>query len=323
MNKRASEKTYSLNYTFVSGILSSKMIVGLPVLGGVVHFAVIYQSDVKDLINYFCDKPNRMSVCEDFIISSLLKNVESKKILTFIDDKYGLRRAGLSELQNKFLTLSNDCEIFFDRRTMLLYIDWEYLLTKAGYLGEDCSQGLRLRILDKIKEVKNMSYPKYLEGIVELKYVARNIEYNKRLKPYKPDFKDSRTVEIAKPMTENIAKVKISQGKKVSRTALGSMIENYVISELKKGNAAKPMEVWNVIKSQNPPPDPITEIDKIKKIIHHYVPSTGNIEIMPYKTFQNRVNEYRDACSEKVKKIKNPAQFPSKRNIPDKFPPRG
>ncbi len=111
----------------------------------------------------------------------------------------------------------------------------------------------------------------------------------------------------------------------VAGTALGLIIEKEVRLLIEGGSENfKPQKVFLRIKAMRPLPDPIKKIDGTIGIVW-IVPTTGEEKIMKIRRFQNVVKEYKDRIlgEEKVKKSKeNPVRLPSKKNIPDQFPPR-
>ncbi len=82
------------------------------------------------------------------------------------------------------------------------------------------------------------------------------------------------------------------------------LIENTVKELINSGNKdPKPLTVWKLISSKNPLPEPILKMTRKEGIF--YTPlSSIDTDSMPYKTFSNRVGEYKKifSVSKKLKK---------------------
>lgn len=173
---------YSNDYHHLCGYLVPDRMASV----GDKYYNLIRSYDILVVFKYFFGEANgRTDLTKtksgiyftNFIESSIKKH---DLIKVFFEDKDGLKQTKFNRITERFngQEILNIAELYFCRESFFKTIDFVGLLVDSGHLvGSDKER--HLRILEKIEKIKLLSYPKIVEGIVELKSIANGERFFK------------------------------------------------------------------------------------------------------------------------------------------------
>ena len=164
------------------------------------NYSTIKGRDIYDVLEYFfadAAKKRCEAYFENFINENLIKH---DLIKVFLEDENGIRKTEFNRVTKKFNGQKTDdiSNLYFCRESFLK-ADWFIgLLQNTGHLiGSDKTK--TLKILAKIDEIKELEYPKIVEGLIELKSVANGEEI---CKPF--EFEEHSQVQKTEEKAERV-----------------------------------------------------------------------------------------------------------------------
>ncbi len=238
------------------------------------YFNLITIDNICKFFEYFIkDDGDLNSYLEEFLSETIFNN---SLIKTFFEDEQGWHATSFNRKTGKFNSTNLGChELHFCRESFLRSVTFTGLYRNLDSIAFMKAVGIR------------RDYTHFVEDILDLKYYLET----------ETDLQSASSAEKSlNKKVEGIGaeiKSQVALDNDYAGTAITSVIEKAVKSFIQKGvSNPKPRQVWDEIKSQNPLPEPINQMSRARGI-SYLIPTTLNPERMSYKTFSNRVGEFK------------------------------
>ena len=237
-------------------------------------FNLITINHICNFFEYFIKDDSALnSYLENFLSETIFKN---SLVKTFFQDKKGWNATSFNSVINKFNNTNLGChELHFCRESFLRSVTFTSLYRNLDTVAFMKAVKIRHDYACFVEDILDLKY--YLETGIDLRSASPlEKSLNKKVEGIDAEIKSQ-----------------VALDNDYAGTAITSVIEKAVKSLIQKGvSNPKPRQVWDEIKSQNPLPEPIKNMSKTSGI-SYLIPTTLNLENMSYKTFSNRVGEFK------------------------------